>query len=858
MAHHFSSRTPSVEAMAEHTRTLDFKIAFAIGLGTMIAAGIFSLSGTAVFRIGSTAVVAFVLAAVVASITAAAYSEFASIYSENGGGYLFTSRTFEDRPFLMYAIGMSLFLGYTGTTAFYLATMDEWFFGFLVPEQFHFLPPGTFGVLAALALGFLNARGTEESGAFQLIVTGAKVAVLLIFIGGMFASVGVGPAMAEFTNEVELAPIGTVSVAALAFITFFGFSAIAASAGEIIDPTRTVPRAIGASIVTVTVLYAFVIVAMVNINNVSGRLMRSPDEILQLGETAMGAVAQAFIPVTVAGVPLGQYLIVAGAIFSMVSASNASILAATGIGSLMGRQGQAPRRFSRIHPEYGTPFWSVTAATGLIVALIVVFMSLFGEHGYLAPIPVGLDLSVAGATLALEEFVLGLSPLTGFATLNLLLPLAVINAVLIASRRKFPDIERGFSVPGVPVVPVLGIVANLALIYNLPEGGIVTGVLLIVVLLAAYVVWGGAPDVEELIHEVSAPAGPTTDVISEGPAAAAGEADEPEPGDTGGDPGEPAPAANGAEPTEAAEPAESAAAEAETDRPRVLVPVDRPHRAARYVEVAAAFGRALGENPIVQLLNVLQLPDQTPHEVVADDAVKRAELIRDELAQREFDVEYTVEAHTSRDVGFDIVQTARTDGAGLIVMGYPEDHREITEKVEYDAPCDVLFLSDVEADDLSVVNVGAGGGPHHLASLRLVRSLGSLGSEVHVIEVTPTGDGGTAEAISDTIDELTGIDVETHSVSSASVADGLVDTAAQNGGVLLIGASRTRRLRRWVFGGTPDRVVDLAAAHGVPVMVYASESGIHSWLQDRLFPVTRYLLRLSGRGPHKRAYETEG
>jgi len=118
--------------MVEHTRTLDFKIAYALGLGTMIAAGIFSLSGTAVLRIGSTAVVAFVLAAIVAGITAASYSEFASIYSENGGGYLFTSRTFEGRDFLKYGIGMALFLGYTGTTAFYLATMDEWFFEFIV------------------------------------------------------------------------------------------------------------------------------------------------------------------------------------------------------------------------------------------------------------------------------------------------------------------------------------------------------------------------------------------------------------------------------------------------------------------------------------------------------------------------------------------------------------------------------------------------------------------------------------------------------------------------------------------------------------------------------------------------------
>jgi hypothetical protein len=52
--------------MAEHTRTLDFKIAFAIGLGTMIAAGIFSLSGAAVAMIGSRAVIAFVIAAVIA------------------------------------------------------------------------------------------------------------------------------------------------------------------------------------------------------------------------------------------------------------------------------------------------------------------------------------------------------------------------------------------------------------------------------------------------------------------------------------------------------------------------------------------------------------------------------------------------------------------------------------------------------------------------------------------------------------------------------------------------------------------------------------------------------------------------
>jgi amino acid transporter len=453
--------------MAEHTRTLDFKIAFAIGLGTMIAAGIFSLSGAAVAMIGSSAVIGFTIAALVAGITAASYSEFASIYSENGGGYLFNSRTFKDRRLLTYGVGASLFLGYTGPTAFYLATMDEWFVRFIIPETLQWLPHGTVGVVAALLLGVLNARGTEESGTFQLLVTGAKVAVLLAFIAGAFAFRGPATATANFASQFQADAVGMVTVAALAFITFFGFSAIAASAGEIIEPRKTVPRAIAASIITVTILYALVIVAMTNSTV-------PPEIVAEEGETAMGLVAEGFLG------PAGRSLIVAGAVFSMVSASNASILAAAGIGSLMGRRGQAPRPFTRIHPEYGTPFWSVTTVTAAIVAMIVFFIALFPAEGA----PLGLNL--------------GLTALTGFATLNLLLPLSVVNAALIVHRRKFPDMERGFSVPGVPAVPILGILANLALIINLP----VDGVVLVTVLVIAYLAWGGAPEIEDLFREV--------------------------------------------------------------------------------------------------------------------------------------------------------------------------------------------------------------------------------------------------------------------------------------------------------------------------------------------------------------------
>ncbi len=779
--------------MVEHTRTLDFKIAYAIGLGTMIAAGIFSLSGTAVAEIGSSAVIAFVIAALVAALTAASYSEFASIYSENGGGYLFSSRTFEHDT-LIYTVGVMLFLGYTGTTAFYLATMDEWVIRFILPESLHGIPHGTAGVIAATLLGVLNARGTEESGTFQLFVTGAKVAVLLAFIGGALAFRGPATAAGNFAGEFTADPVGIVTIAALAFITFFGFSAIAASAGEIIEPRRTVPLAIAASIITVTILYALVIVSMVN--------SPVPAEIIaEEGETAMGRVAAGFLG------PMGRSLIVAGAIFSMVSASNASILAASGIGALMGRQGQAPRQFSRIHRGYGTPFWSVMSATALIVALIVVFIGIFPAEGGVVPFDLTLPVPVLGS-LTLTD--LGLTTLTGFATLNLLLPLSIVNIALVYSRRRYPNIERGFRVPGVPLLPVIGVIANIALIYNLPIKGVIVGILLILVLLGVYLVWGGAPNVEELYEQVVPPTSPATPA-QESSSGRADQAGEGTPGDGGSY--------------------------------RVLVAVARPERAARYVKLATTLAKYQSDDPLIQVLTVTEIPDQTPHEAVEETARSRVQRIEELLADEDPDVEYAVEGHTCRDIAFDIVQTARNDEADLILMGYPEEHTQVAEQVEYKSPCGVLFASGVlDPTEMDTINVGSGGGPHHMNLLSLVEQMGEQWAEIHVINITPEGGPGRPENAEATIAELSNApSVQVHNLNAQTIADGLVEQATENGGILLIGATRTRRLRRRVFGSTPDNVIQLAQGSGLPVLVYASPRGVQGPIEDYLYPLYRYI-----------------
>jgi amino acid transporter len=77
--------------------------AIGLGVGTMIAAGIFVLSGLAVSNVGAMAIGTFLIAALVASSTALAYAEFAAIYPESGGGYAYVANAFDSD--LTYIVG---------------------------------------------------------------------------------------------------------------------------------------------------------------------------------------------------------------------------------------------------------------------------------------------------------------------------------------------------------------------------------------------------------------------------------------------------------------------------------------------------------------------------------------------------------------------------------------------------------------------------------------------------------------------------------------------------------------------------------------------------------------------------------
>jgi len=468
-------RNPS-ESVGESTDELSREIgllgATAIGVGTMIAGGIFVLSGLAVANVGAAAAVSFGLASIVASFTALTYAEFATIYTVDGGGYAYVAEVFDSE--WSYLIGWLMILGYPASAAFYLASFVDWFARFLLPalsmgDALPFWLPGV-GVLVLL-IG-VNLAGAEETGVFQLVVTGLKIALIGLFLYGGLQ--GFEAAVVATSLSQNITQFGDVALTSgLVFITFFGFEAIATSEGEIKRPERTVPRAIFLSIGLVTVLYVLVVIVVVVAINDSAFLSFLAERtglastetatrfLSENGEVAMARAAQYYLG------DVGYYVFIVGALVSMISAANATILAGSRVKLAMARRDHLPNSVRRVDPQSGVPSTAVVVTGGLILVLFLGFTVLFGTTPGQPDKPGGL--------------VLGLESLAHFADFLLLSGLIFVNVALIQSRRREPDRERRFRVPGVPWVPLVAIGSNIALLASLEAVSVMLGILAVIV-----------------------------------------------------------------------------------------------------------------------------------------------------------------------------------------------------------------------------------------------------------------------------------------------------------------------------------------------------------------------------------------
>lgn len=704
---------PQLHIETELTRDLGLDVALAIGVGTMIAAGIFTLSGLAIRNVGSAAVVSFLLAAVVALFTALTYCEFVSIYPESGEGYLYTRRTF--RPPVAYLVGWALFLGYTSSCAFYLTSLSSYFNEFVwrVPTE------AAAGVVSLIALTLLNIKGTKESGRFQIVVTLAKVVLLLWFITGGLASVDLSKVMDKFSNDFVL----IARTSAMVFITFFGFSAIAASAGEIVNPVKTIPRAIFISVGLVTLLYTLVILVVVAAG------------LKVYDEAAMGNAATLFLG------PIGGYVIIGGALFSMISASNASIMAGSRVMLSMSQLGQMPAEFGTVNKKTRTP----------VISLLLV----------------GLAILVFTVSFNLED-------MAHFANTVVLLVLIIVNAALIVHRRKFPDMVRPFKVPLVPLLPSLGILANLYLLAQIVHHPfplfMALGALLLG--LVAFLAWHGLQPDEEVL------------------------------------------------PGEASRVALERSASHDVHKFRVLVPLSNPKNVPLLMDIASTIAKE--NNGSVVTLRVAVLPEQLPlsHE---ETYVTRERRILEQAHQQalEYGVPVTSLVRVGHNAARAILETARERHCDLIVLGWKGFSStkdkilgETVDDVVTHARADVMLIKPSGSETLRNFLVPTVGSEHAKCATDYISTLvkANGGSMTMCSVISPeASDEESQSALTRLEEEKKRIDEgrellsQTKIIRNRSVSAGLIQEA-QTYDAVAVGAASGSIYPQIIFGNTPEAV----------------------------------------------------
>jgi APA family basic amino acid/polyamine antiporter len=459
------SRTKSIDRLiaegAESTlkRTLGPGSLVALGIGAIIGAGLFVRTAAAIAdRAGPSVVIAFLVAGVGCAFAGLCYAEFASMIPIAGSAYTYSYATMGE--LVAWIIGWDLVLEYAVGAATVAIAWSQYFnrvlgfVGWNIPWQWYHSPfqvmPDTglngiaavHGIMNVPAVGILFVlsllliRGTQESALVNNLIVILKVSIVLMVItlGWHFINpANHTPLIPEpgFTKNKDGVThayggiMGILGAAGVVFFAFIGFDAVSTAAQEAKNPKKDMPIGILGSLVICTVLYVLFSWVLSGLGPVE--FFRDPK---LGGEASVSAAITTFMP----GYGWLSNFVTVAILAGFSSVILVMLLGQSRVFFSMSRDGLVPPVFSELHPKYKTPYKSNM--------LFFVFTSLFAAF---IPDDIVGDMTSIGTLFAFM----------------------LVCAGVWIMRMKRPDIERGFTVPALPLVAVLGIVVCGAMIYGL-------------------------------------------------------------------------------------------------------------------------------------------------------------------------------------------------------------------------------------------------------------------------------------------------------------------------------------------------------------------------------------------------------
>lgn len=321
-------------------RRLTTRDAVAVGLGSMLGAGVFVVWAPAAAVAGWWLLAGLAVAAVVAWCNATSTAALAVHLPVSGGAYAFG----RDRlgPWSGFLAGWAFVVGKTASCAAMALTVGA----YLWPEQARFVALG-----AVLLLVAVDAAGiTRTARVTRVLLALTLTALAAVVLSALPA--GAAPATATVGG-----PNGVLTAAGLLFFAFAGYARIATLAEEVRDPQRTIPRAVSVALGLAVVVYAVVGVVV----------------LVVLGPAGLaGSVAPLADAVRSGPVPALAWVATAGAVTAACGALLGLVAGVTRTALAMAREHDLPSPLARVDPRRGTPVVAQVVLAVVVGALVLV------------------------------------------------------------------------------------------------------------------------------------------------------------------------------------------------------------------------------------------------------------------------------------------------------------------------------------------------------------------------------------------------------------------------------------------------------------------------------------------------------
>ncbi len=388
----------------------------AVTVGIMIGSGIFRVPAAVAAHTGSPTAMLLIwmVGGIVAMCGALALAEVAAMFPKAGGMYVYLREAYG--PLTAFLFGW-VYLVIIPTGAGAIALVFAEYLGRLVP-----LTPGHVRLVAIAVIVLLAGvqyRSVRVGAALQNVSTIAKVGAIL---GLTTAAFVLGePDTGAWAGAVSLQTVswGGLGLGVVTVLwAYNGWQDVTCLSGEVRDPARALPRALVGGTLAVVAIYLAANAAY---------LLVLPIDVMATSPLVASDVAVRLVG------PLGSALVAALVCVSTFGSLNAVLMAVPRVFWAMADDGLFFRRVAAVHPRYRTPHVAIVALASLSVVYI-----LFRSFEQL-----------------IEAFILASLPFWALS----------VGSVLIL-RRTRPDLPRVYRTPGYPLVPLLFVLAMLALLMN--------------------------------------------------------------------------------------------------------------------------------------------------------------------------------------------------------------------------------------------------------------------------------------------------------------------------------------------------------------------------------------------------------